>query len=101
MEQTEIGQLRREERFKDIGNRVGDAVAYDLQAAPSLTRAVRDAAVAKAVRLYGSELPAGIIAALIDVQVARESEARQRAEALRRQKIARGKRRGLLSKGAM
>ena len=69
MSGIEVSQLQREERFKDIANRIADSVVLDLVNAPALTPAVHYAAVRKAVAKFGADLPEGMIAQIVTAQV--------------------------------
>ena len=93
-QQNELALLRRQEQFTDVGNRIGDLVAYPLQMAPEINDAVRASAINAAVEKFRVALPPGVIAAIVDKQIEAEIETRQRSAALRRQKVA--KRRRLL-----
>ena len=80
MEPFEIERHRRQERFSDLGNRIGDVVANELisvDITPEIARRGIDVAVARFAGVY----PAGMIANIAQVEINLQIERRARAAA--------------------
>lgn len=84
----EIDRLRADERFKEVGNRVADAIIYDIMGCPSIGNDERLRWIRAAVERFGGELPLDTISGIVDRVIVKELQDRARATALRKRKPA-------------
>lgn len=84
----EIDRLRADERFKEVGNRVADAIIYDIMLCDPINNQDRVRWILAAVERFGGELPLTTISSIVDRVIVNELGDRARATALRKRKPA-------------
>jgi hypothetical protein len=86
---AEIGKLRREEDWKEVGNSIADYVIYYFQSEPAVTNAIEMRLYEAAIERFRHRLPPEIIQMYVNAAIAKDAQDREKAALARKAGAAR------------